>query len=170
MLNIIKSSLSILFVAYSISCQSQTNTIKLQEIDNQDLKLLITQLKGEKTKNYNDNKKHFFVNIHKVLSEDYVLIDSEENIYKEFYYLVASSYDLHPSRQAILFKSEDLIMPKIEKVEENEDGKNFNITISVVNPEIVSLKSKNEESIIGKDLNNRISTVVVIPKAIGFKK
>lgn len=166
MFNLLKTCFVFFMIVFF--CSAQKTTVSLEEISNDDLKLLFTQLKGNKTESYNDKKQNFFVNIHKVFSEDYILLDFEENIYKEFYYFVASSYDLYTSRQAVLFKSENLIIPKIENVKESRDGKKFIIILSIVNPEVIALRSKEIINIESKDLKNRINTIIEIPKVIGF--
>ncbi|WP_281990155.1 hypothetical protein [Aquimarina aggregata] len=119
------------------------NLISLRSLSD-DLKYALTYLTADRIQTFKDAKSNYFVNTYHIPSDRYINLEkSDTSIHKSFYYFAIFSNDLVPHRATKLYKTKDLILPRIEGFKEFRDGNGFLVKLSSISA-VKDDSSKNE--------------------------
>jgi len=131
-----KLKIIITFFFLPFLAMGQEKNTKLVEVDNDELKYLLSYLKDDGILKYEDAKKHFFIKSYQITAPERVVINEEESVHNvdQFYFLV-SNFGERVDVDAEIFKTKSLINPKITRIEESADKSYFEIHISFFKPE-----------------------------------
>jgi len=121
----------ILFLIGILGCNAQERTLHLEKVGNWELVYALTYIDSRHIEDFIDGDNYFYIKTFKIQSTEKVRVEEEE-FYKDFYYVLVSSFDEESHRESTLYKTQNIILPKIEGFKDENDSFLISINYKII--------------------------------------